>query len=98
MTQRAVYKNDVLDAALVMLKGYFSVDKTADTFLYLLFFNRGVAFVNGFCLSRYRKEGPQSSLYVPANLLKNGENTVEVFETEGFKELVVTFKNYIDLG
>ena len=48
MTQRAVYKNDVLDAAPVMLKGYFSVDKTADTFLYLLFFNRGVAFVNGF--------------------------------------------------
>jgi beta-galactosidase len=57
-----------------------------------------VAFVNGFCLSRYRKEGPQSSLYVPANLLENGENTVEVFETEGFKEPVVTFKNYIDLG
>lgn len=95
--QRAEYKNDVLVTAPAMLKGCFCVDEAADTFLYLPTFTRGVAFINGFCLGRYRKEGPQASLYVPSSLLINGENTVEVFETEGFKEPVVTFKNNLDL-
>jgi len=98
MCRRADYEDGIIDAAPVMLRGRFNVDKVCDTFLYLPTFTRGVAFVNGFNLGRYRKEGPQVSLYVPSNILQKGENIIEIFETEGFDEPYVVFDNKMNLG
>ena len=77
------------------LKGKFTVDKAADTFLYLDSFTKGFVTVNGFNLGRYWEKGPQKSLYVPASVLKEGENEIVVFESDGLKgEAIVEFKDY----
>lgn len=64
-------------------KFYFEVDECCDTFLDFAGFAKGCAFINGFNLGRFWKVGPQRRLYVPAPLLKQGSNTVIIFETEG---------------
>jgi beta-galactosidase len=58
------------------------VDTPADTFLALPGSSRGLVWVNGFLLGRYREIGPQVTLYCPAPLLRAGENTVTVLELE----------------
>lgn len=40
--------------------------------------DRGVAFVNGFCLGRFDIAGPQTSLYVPWPIVAEGDNAVTV--------------------
>lgn len=54
-----------------------------DTFLELPGWTKGFALINGFNLGRYWKIGPQQSLYVPAPLLRVGDNEVVVFELHG---------------
>lgn len=61
----------------------FPVDIPADTFLELPGWGKGVVFLNGFALGRFWEIGPQKRLYIPAPLLKSGENTLTVVETEG---------------
>jgi beta-galactosidase len=46
-------------------------------------FSKGVAFINGFNLGRYWEIGPARTLYIPAPLLKMGDNEIVLFETEG---------------
>ncbi len=76
-------------------KGNFVVEKPADTFLYLDNFKKGFVTINGFNLGRYWEIGPQKSLYVPASLLKEGENEIVVFEGDGLKgEPCVEFKDF----
>ncbi|MEU5827170.1 glycoside hydrolase family 35 protein [Micromonospora tulbaghiae] len=58
------------------------VDEPADTFLALPGSVHGVVWVNGFLLGRYWDIGPQVTLYCPAPLLRAGENTVVVLETD----------------
>ncbi|MFJ8112341.1 glycoside hydrolase family 35 protein [Streptomyces sp. NPDC096132] len=60
----------------------FPVGTPADTFLALPGSSRGLVWVNGFLLGRYRETGPQVTLYCPAPLLRAGENTVTVLELE----------------
>jgi len=74
-----------------MLKGVFNVDTPADTYLDMRQLTKGVAFVNGFNLGRYLVDGPVYSLYVPAPLLKTGENQVVVFEEFGTSDGVINF-------
>ena len=81
------------------LKGKFNVSKCADTFMYLDNFKKGFVLINGFNVGRYWEIGPQKSLYVPASLLKEGENEIVVFESDGLKgDAVVEFKDYPTLG
>ena len=40
----------------------------------------GVAWINGFNLGRYDKEGPSDALYVPGPRLRKGKNELIVFE------------------
>jgi len=61
----------------------FSVEEPGDTFLDFDGFGKGVAFVNGFSIGRFWEIGPQKRLYIPAPLLKPGENEIILFETEG---------------
>ena len=43
---------------------------------------KGLVWVNGFNLGRYWSVGPQYTLYVPGELLKE-ENSIEIFEQYG---------------
>lgn len=55
-------------------------DKPEDTYLDMSRWTKGIVIVNGFVLGRYACVGPQQSLYLPAPLLKSGNNTIVIFE------------------
>lgn len=61
----------------------FDVKEKADTFLELPGFGKCTVFLNGFTLGRLWEIGPQKRLYIPAPLLREGENELLVIETEG---------------
>ncbi|MBO5359941.1 MAG: beta-galactosidase [Clostridia bacterium] len=66
-------------------RGYLTVDEVKDTFLRLDNFTKGFVVINGFNIGRYWEIGPQKTLYIPASLLKDGENEIVVFESDGLK-------------
>ncbi|MBP1988746.1 glycoside hydrolase family 35 protein [Paenibacillus eucommiae] len=72
-------------------KGTLEIDELADTFLNMAGWTKGVVYINGFNLGRYWERGPQKTLYVPAPLLKQGQNEIVVFELHGCSEPCVTF-------
>lgn len=61
----------------------FLAEEPADTFLDMTGWGKGCVFLNGFNLGRFWEKGPQKRLYIPAPLLRRGENRLIVFETEG---------------
>ena len=68
---------------LTFHRAVFNVGKVANTYLNPTGWKKGVAFVNGYNLGRYWTVGPQLTLFVPATLLKEGENELVMFEAEG---------------
>lgn len=48
-------------------------------------FQKGFVMINHFNIGRYWEIGPQKRLFVPASLLRNGENEIVVFESDGIK-------------
>ena len=81
------------------LRGSFQVDKPADTFLKLEGFTKGFCVLNGFNLGRYyNPAGPQQTLYVPGPLLKQGQNELIVFESDGYQTPTVEFLDKPELG
>ena len=66
-------------------RGYFNIENPKDTFLKLPNFTKGFVVINGFNIGRYWEIGPQQTLYVPASLLKDGENEIILFESDGLK-------------
>lgn len=69
----------------------FRVDKAADTYLELPGFGKGCVALNGRLLGRFWEVGPQKRLYIPAPWLKEGDNTLIIFETEGKSSGYVEF-------
>ncbi len=84
----------------VFCKGAVNIEGTPkDTFLKLDNFTKGFVVLNGFNLGRYWEIGPQKTLYVPASVLKEGENELIVFESDGIKgDAVVEFTDVPELG
>lgn len=76
----------------------FSIEKPGDTFLDLSGWGKGCALLNGFNLGRFWEKGPQKRLYVPAPLLRQGENELILFETEGKAADHITFEEKPRLG
>ena len=68
-------------------RGCLDIDKVCDTFLKVDNFQKGFVTINGFNLGRYWEIGPQKTLYVPASILKQGQNEIIVFESDGLKAL-----------
>lgn len=64
----------------VFYVGTFDLTRTADTYLDMHGFGKGVVFVNGHNLGRYWEIGPQFSLYVPGVWLKQGRNEIIIFD------------------
>lgn len=82
------------------LRGNLNIDSDpCDTFLRLDGFGKGFVKVNGFNIGRYyNTAGPQKTLYVPAPLLKKGDNEIIVFESDGFTKDYITSEAAPDLG
>ena len=73
-------------------RGKLKVETPGNTYIKLPAFTKGVVIVNGFNLGRYwNPVGPQQTLYVPSAILKQGDNEVIVFETEGTTDLKAQF-------
>ncbi|GAA0369707.1 beta-galactosidase [Alkalibacterium iburiense] len=60
-----------------------TISDPKDTYMYLPEWGKGVIFVNGFNIGRFWENGPQESYYVPGPLLKEGNNEIIIFESEG---------------
>ena len=69
----------VLDCP-ALYKGTIHVDEPHDTFIKPDGFTKGVILVNGFNIGRYWSIGPQLTYYIPAPLLKSGENEIIIFD------------------
>lgn len=76
----------------------FEVDEVGDTFLDFAGWGKGCILVNGFNIGRFWSAGPQRRLYIPAPLLKKGENKILIFETEGRTADRITLCDEPDLG
>ncbi len=76
----------------------FDAEEAGDTFLDFEGWGKGCAFINGFNLGRFWEIGPQKRLYIPAPLLKKGENTILIFETEGKAPGTIELCDEPDLG
>lgn len=90
--------NDLPQARPAFYRGTFHVDDLAETFLALPGWKKGVVWLNGFNLGRYWERGPQKTLYVPAPLLKHGQNELIVFELHGAQQPLVDFRAVPELG
>ncbi|XP_072966508.1 beta-galactosidase 8 isoform X1 [Typha angustifolia] len=68
----------------VIYEGHFHIDSAndiKDTFMSFRGWTKGVAFVNNFNIGRFWPLiGPQCTLYVPAPILRNGENVIVILE------------------
>ncbi|KAK4269231.1 hypothetical protein QN277_022417 [Acacia crassicarpa] len=99
--KKLIHKSENTSQAPAIYSGHFSIDKSElikDTFISFNNWGKGIAFVNEFNLGRYwPSRGPQCNLYVPAPLLKQGDNTLVIFELESpSPELVVHSVNEPD--
>ncbi len=94
------FKKGAPNAKSAFWRGTFDVDNACDTFLRTDDFTKGVAFINGFNLGRYWEIGPTKTLYVPKFLLREGENEIIVFDSDGAKSATpaVEFTDKPDLG
>jgi beta-galactosidase len=64
----------------IFFKGNFDLTETADTYIDMSSFKKGVVWINGHNLGRYWYVGPQQRLYCPASWLKKGKNEVLVLD------------------
>ena len=81
------------------LRGNLHIDEQpADTYVRLDGFTKGFVTVNGFNIGRYfNPAGPQKTLYVPAPLLRQGDNEILVFESDGYEQPVIEFVDIPEL-
>ncbi|XP_057663239.1 beta-galactosidase-1-like protein 2 isoform X1 [Diorhabda carinulata] len=64
-----------------MYKGNLYISENpVDTFVYMEKWIKGIVIVNGFVIGRYARMGPIQTLYLPAPLLRQGNNEIVVFE------------------
>ncbi|KAG8362986.1 hypothetical protein BUALT_BualtUnG0016800 [Buddleja alternifolia] len=63
--------------------GHFNIDKVGDTFISFRGWSKGIAFVNDFNVGRFWPSvGPQCNLYIPAPILREGDNALVILELE----------------
>ena len=76
----------------------FTAQELGDTFLDFEGWGKGAAFVNGFNIGRFWEIGPQRRLYIPAPLLRKGENEIILFETDGKAAGIISLRGEPDIG
>ena len=76
----------------------FEADGSVDHFLHTDAWGKGIAWVNGFCLGRYWRRGPQQTLFVPGPVVRAGGNELVVLELDVIAEPVARFGPALSLG
>ncbi|KAL2332273.1 hypothetical protein Fmac_019854 [Flemingia macrophylla] len=84
--KKLIYKYENTSKEPAFYSGQFSIDKSSqvkDTFISFNNWGKGIVFVNDFNIGRYWPlRGPQCNLYVPAPILKQGDNFLVILELE----------------
>ncbi len=78
--------------------GEFDLPSETDLFLDTASWGKGYAFVNGFFLGRYWRNGPQRTMYVPWPTTRKGANRVVVLELEHLRDAHARFVPGLALG
>ena len=73
------YSKKAVAGRPAFFKGTFKAEANVDTFVSTKGWEKGVIWINGFNLGRYWNIGPQETLYVPADLVKE-ENEIVIME------------------
>jgi len=76
------FRNRNLQNHPTIYAGEFKLTKTADTFLDMRSWGKGIVFINGHNLGRYWNVGPQQTLYLPGCWLIKGKNKILIFEQQ----------------
>ncbi|MFF3028707.1 beta-galactosidase family protein [Microbacterium sp. NPDC057944] len=76
----------------------FDLDEPADLFIDTAAWSKGYAFLNGFFLGRYWRNGPQRTLYAPSPATRSGENRLVVLELEQLLSPTAGFLPGLSLG
>lgn len=92
------FSKDYADGVPAFYKFEFNIDKAGDTFLDFTGWGKGCAFVNGINIGRFWEIGPQKRLYIPAPFLKEGNNQIIIFETDGKSMDTIELKDQPDIG
>ncbi|MGI6355986.1 MAG: beta-galactosidase [Lentisphaerae bacterium] len=79
-------------------RGRLNVDNPADTYLRVPYGSKGVVWINGFNLGRYWHIGPQFALYLPAPLLRQGDNDIIILELAGLREPIIECIDHPDFA
>ncbi|KAK3134968.1 hypothetical protein QOZ80_5BG0413010 [Eleusine coracana subsp. coracana] len=95
------YANENISGGPEFYEGHFHIDSESeikDTFISFRGWTKGVAFVNNFNVGRFWPAlGPQCALYVPAPILRTGDNVVVIFELhDPNPEHTINFVEYPD--
>lgn len=75
-------ENSYTDHKPCFFKGSFDAKAGIDTYVSLENFDHGYVWINGFNLGRYDKAGPQMTLYLPGQLLKDSDNELIVLDID----------------
>jgi beta-galactosidase len=76
----------------------FTADRSADHFLRTDAWGKGLVWVNGFCLGRYWRRGPQETLFVPGPVVQAGHNELVVLELDTLADPAACFVSGPALG
>ncbi|MDQ4051819.1 MAG: beta-galactosidase, partial [Actinomycetota bacterium] len=79
-------------------RALFSPEPHVDLFLDTTVWGKGIAWVNGFCLGRYWRRGPQHTLFVPGPVLRPGRNELVVLELDVLADPTAQFVAGTSLG
>lgn len=96
--EKVDFSKDYVENTPAFYKFNFEVEELGDTFLDFEGWGKGCVFVNGFNIGRFWEIGPQKRLYIPAPLLKKGNNEIIIFETEGKVRETIVLKDEPDVG
>ncbi len=89
-SKHGVVVGETRDAAPPQLfEGTFSIaaGNVADCWVNMAGWSKGTVSINGIDLGRYWDRGPRGSMYIPAPLLREGENIVRVLELEPTQQM-----------
>ena len=74
------FDNSFKENMPVFYKGKFDAQKGVDTFIDTVNLHKGVIWINGVNLGRFWDIGPQRTLYLPGEILKDKDNEIIVLE------------------
>jgi beta-galactosidase len=82
-------ENGAVKGGPAFWSGSFEVKKTADTFLDLSQWGKGMVWVNGRCLARFWDIGPTQTAYLPGAWLHPGRNEIVILDLVGPRQPVL---------